>query len=84
MTTLYEFKLLSTEQQFTFLWESGVYLDARITDNYTINLYGIDGFYIEVFYNSANNKIEFLESFKSVDRLSPYLKSIDLQGFLQF
>jgi hypothetical protein len=50
----------------------GVYLDNYITDKLKYNLYAIDLFFVEVCYNSIDNKITNIQSFKSGHLLDRY------------
>ena len=62
----------------------GIYLDNHITENEKFNLYAIDMFFVEVCYNSLENKISGIKSFKSghlLDRYSNIEKLINLNRF---
>ena len=50
----------------------GIYLDNHITKNEKFNLYAIDMFFVEVCYNSLENKISGIKSFKSGHLLDRY------------
>ena len=50
----------------------GVYLDNHITKTEKFNLYAIDMFFVEVCYNSIENKITEINSFKSGHLLDRY------------
>jgi|TARA_B110000240_G_C13385823_1_gene404614 hypothetical protein len=45
--------------------QQGIYLDNHITKNEKFNLYTINIFFVEVCYNSLENKITGIKSFKS-------------------
>lgn len=76
--TLYQFNQLDKTDQTCVLWNKGVFLCERKTDQHTIGLYQVNGFYIEVFYHPEHNSIERLRSFRSVDQLRPYLEKMDI------
>ena len=64
--------------------QQGVYLDNHITKNEKFNLYAINMFFVEVCYNSLENKISGIKSFKSghlLDRYSNIEKLINLNRF---
>jgi hypothetical protein len=64
--------------------QQGVYLDNHITKNEKFNLYAINMFFVEVCYNSIENKISGIKSFKSgklLDRYSNIEKLINLNRF---
>ena len=80
--TLYQFKALNQQEQYQTVWDSGVYLTDRVVENNRFALYQIDGFYVEIFYSSNENKIISIKSFLSTDLLEPYLDKIKIQlGF---
>jgi hypothetical protein len=76
--TLYQYKTLQEKEQAEVLWDKGVHLGERFDAEHKILLYQIEGFYVEVFYNLKINAIERLISFKSIDRLRPYLGIITI------
>ena len=75
---LYDFISLDKEGKANMLWQLGVFLMARPYSAGTINLYGIDDFYVEVYYNQELNCIEDIRSFRSVGCLEDYLDKMNL------
>ena len=73
---LYEFIALDRDEKSDILWYFGVYLMSRPYLEGMVNLYGLDDFYVEVFYNQELNCIEDIRSFQSVGCLEPYFDSI--------
>ena len=80
--TLYQLNVLDEQSRYQVLWDQGVHIAERVTTEYTLILYQIDGFYVEVKYNQKTNKIEGLRSFGSINRLEPYLGSIEINNLL--
>tara|TARA_R110000824_G_scaffold34534_3_gene109426 strand:+ start:718 stop:957 length:240 start_codon:yes stop_codon:yes gene_type:complete len=70
--TLYEFNLLDINNQMETVNQQGVYLDNHTTKNEKFNLYAINMFFVEVCYNSLENKISGIKSFKSGHLLDKY------------
>ena len=70
--TLYEFNLLDINNQMETVNQQGIYLDNHITKDEKFNLYAIDMFFVEVCYNSLENKISGIKSFKSGHLLDRY------------
>jgi hypothetical protein len=70
--TLYEFNLLDINNQMETVNQQGVYLDNYITKSKKYNLYAINMFFVEVCYNSLENKISGIKSFKSGHLLNRY------------
>jgi hypothetical protein len=77
--TPYQFKALKQQEQYQMVWDKGVYLTNRIVDNNRFILYQIDSFYVEVQYNSSENKIISLKSFLSTTLLEPYLNKMKIE-----
>jgi len=75
---LYDFTVLSQDKKAKMVWNQGVYLCMRPYKNGLVNLYGIDDFYVEVFYDEAENHIEEIRSFQAVACLEPYLDRIEI------
>lgn len=64
-------------------WNYGEHLATRTTVMYKILLWQIEDFYIEMFYDYINNKIEKLRSFRNPDLLTPYLNQIDITSIFE-
>ena len=76
--TLYEFNLLEDNNKYQTTWDLGEHIDTLITKEYRINLYAIDKFFVEVYYNPKTNKIEDIQSFIHGHSLDKYSGIIDL------
>jgi hypothetical protein len=70
--TLYEFNGLDINNQMETVNQQGIYLDNHITKDEKFNLYAINMFFVEVCYNSLENKISGIKSFKSGHLLDKY------------
>jgi len=77
--TLYEFKLMDETSQAAMVWYAPHIAERHLGD-FSILLFQIDGFYVELYYNNRQNKIDRFRSFSNVDLLTPYLSQIDLNG----
>jgi hypothetical protein len=75
---LYEFLRLSEVEQYNMVWSLGVHVDTHIKDNIAINLYVINDFYCEVYYDKKINKILYKQTFKQGERLDKYLDKIKI------
>lgn len=76
--TLYEFNILPDNEKADTVWENGVFLLNRVVEGNAINLYSLNDFYVEIWYDQPNNKIIKIRSFKSTNPLDPYLDDISL------
>jgi hypothetical protein len=70
--TLHEFSLLDKNNKTETANHKGIYLDNHITKYEKFNLYTINMFFVEVCYNSLENKISGIKSFKSGHLLDRY------------
>jgi hypothetical protein len=75
---LYEFLRLSDVDQYDTVWSFGVHVDTHIVYNLAINLYSINDFYCEVYYDMKTNKILYKQTFKQGERLDKYLDKIKI------
>ncbi len=75
---LYEFLGLSEEEQYNTTWAIGILVDQYIKENIAINLYAINEFFVEVYYDQATNKILYKKTFKQGELLDKYLNRINL------
>ena len=74
---LYEFVSLPLNDRATTVWNQGVYLCTRRTEQGYVNLYGIESFYVEVSHHSEYNEIDDIRCFQCVSILDPYLDLIE-------
>jgi hypothetical protein len=73
---LHEFLRILEVKQYNIVWSLGVHVDTHIKDNIAINLYTINDFYCEVYYDMKTNKILYKQEFKQGVRLDKYLNFI--------
>lgn len=77
--TLHHFNELNEVEQVDAICEHGVLVGDRKDDNYTVLLFQINSFYVEVFYSQPYNELRKYKSFSSTTLLQPYLEKIDLE-----
>lgn len=77
-----EFKKLPSRRQRQLVVEQGVPLGKRESERYTIYLFALEGFYVEVYFFRCSGEYGTLKPFDEVDGLEPYLQQIDLQELL--
>ncbi len=75
MLTLYDFNGLDDNGKAKAVW-AGTFLADRFTAEYTVQLYSVGNFYVELFYNAAENKIDHFKAFTTKSLLAPYLAQI--------
>lgn len=75
---IYEFTLMPTDEQANYLWDNGEYITHSIREGMRYQLHVLSNFYVEVTYDSTENCIVDLKSFKTSRLLEPYLSHIDI------
>ena len=76
--TLHQFNRLCEDKQRETLICNGVLLAKRSYAYYTIALFQVEGFYIEVWYTKKGLDIGLVRGFDSTDELQPYLNEISI------
>ncbi len=74
----FDFVLLRENEQLEMLWYNGEQIGRRKDKEFLILLYQVEGFYVEVFYNTKYKEIEKYLSFECTDKLEPYIHDMDL------
>lgn len=72
MLTYLDFNDLTASEQAEAVWKA-TFLDDRLEGNHTVQLYRLDGFYVEVFYDPVNNQVDSFKAFNSSAYLAPYI-----------
>ncbi|MFN6945600.1 MAG: hypothetical protein ACK4ND_11680 [Cytophagaceae bacterium] len=74
-----KFNKLTLKDKIQILYQEGTFMVAIRYYGYKVNLYMLDGFYVEVFYNHKWDKIELIEILdKHHSRMKFYLDQIQL------
>jgi hypothetical protein len=76
--TLYQFNLLNETQQAETLWDNGVHIGERVDEEYTVAIYQVHNFCVEVFYHKGLSAIKKFRSFPGADQLAPYTANLDI------
>jgi hypothetical protein len=79
---LEQFRLLDRENKQDLVFETGTYLSSRRDTEYTIELYQLESFYVEVFYTYGKSRMVYIRAFSCLNDLEPYLTSINLSSLL--
>jgi len=66
---------MSDDEKANAVW-SGNFLGDREENGLRVQLYSINSFFVEVFYDGLANKIIRFRAFKTYDLLTPYLAHI--------
>jgi hypothetical protein len=72
------YSTLTFDERASILWDRGTFLETVDYYNQAVNLYSLYSFFVEVYYNSADNQIEKLEV-AGPDELKKYLGRIEIK-----
>jgi len=75
---LYEYMLLSENEQWNDLWQNGTFLTHRIEPFNKFSLYALYDFFVEVELDPATDTIMGKSQFKTGNILDKYAGSIDI------
>jgi len=78
---IHEFNELNTGEKSFVLWNQGTCLATRTESGCIIDLYALDSFYVEMWYDSASKAVENIHTFKTVKKLDIYLEDINPMSF---
>jgi hypothetical protein len=76
--TVQEFNELHTDEKAWHLWHGATFLHVFTANGYRVNLFYLKNYYIELWYNISDNKVDHIRAFQSVKLLSPFLDNISL------
>ncbi len=79
---IYGFLRLNLNERANLTWEIGTYLHCRTGEGFNANLYSVEDFYVEVFYDNERNTIADVMPFNAPHLLELYLAQIDLSELL--
>jgi hypothetical protein len=73
-----EFNALSLNNQVKAVFNKGAYVADRLEQEFTVVLYKVGRFCVEIYYHEADSEPVNLRSFVSIDRLKPYFKEANV------
>ena len=76
------YSALEELEQMEEVLETGVLLGTRSYGFHSISLYEVDGCYAEATFHSHFNVLLDITFFNDLDRLDPYLHTIDIERLL--
>ena len=79
---LKQFKYEDKQKKKELLFEHGVYLANRTEGDFTVFLFQIASFYVEVYFDTEEEQIGYIRAFTGVEYLAPYLQKIDISSLL--
>ncbi len=82
--TMYEFRILSDQEQLDIIYCKGVYIGKRKARGLVSVLYQVESFYVELFYKKYRYFISHSRCSASIVIAEPYLDQIDLAELVNF
>jgi hypothetical protein len=73
-----DFNCLNIDEKSWYLWHGATFLHVYENGPYRINLFFLNDYYIELWYDIGTNSIEEILAFTSTERLEPFLRNIDI------
>jgi hypothetical protein len=78
------YKALPQDSQIDLLLEFGVYLQLmRNTSHLSIELYALEDFYVEIYFDRKTEHPLFLRAFNCINELQPYFTFIEIDGIFE-
>jgi hypothetical protein len=79
-----QYQRLNEYQKVQLLWFQGVPMEVvRFTKDMRVELYAMDRFYAEVYYDASQEEPLFVKAFSNMKKLDPYLSQVDISGIMQ-
>lgn len=80
--TINQYRQLIESKQLDVLAQTGVLIAQRQDDFYHLDLYQIEGFYVELCYHSHFNTLLHINAFSHTNHLDPYLQQMDIDALV--
>ena len=77
MITKHKFRNLDIDRKGEYVFQEGKYIGMREYYNYSINLYSLYDYFVEVWYSPNENKIEKIEVLESEKTLYLYIDKMN-------
>ncbi len=77
-----EFNALSLNNQIKTVFNKGAYVADRLEQEFTVVLYKLGRFCVEIYYHEAESEPVGIRSFVSCDRLKPYFNAVNVAGIV--
>ena len=74
-----KFNTLDFDEKAWHVWHHATFLIVRQNNKYRVNLYHLNGYYIQLWYHVKKNRIEKIAATPSHNVINPYLKLIQLE-----
>jgi hypothetical protein len=75
-----QFNILNFDEKAWHVWHHAVYMIVRQNKLYRVNLYHLNGYYIQLWYNVKRNRIDKIAATTSIKVLNAYLPLIKVDA----
>ncbi len=75
-----QFNLMNFDSKAWHVWHHATFIIVRQNRQYRVNLYYLNGYYIQLWYNVKRNKIDKISATQSNRVLNSYLDLIELKN----
>jgi hypothetical protein len=79
---LQQFKHLRHSNKTATIWKKGEHIGSRLEGIYSVTLWQVGAFYVEIYFDMLRKKITAFESFENLQLLDPYLAQVDISPLL--
>jgi len=73
-----EFNELTLDEKAWYLWHGASFLHVYESSGFRINLFHLNNYYIELWYDIRQNSVGHIRAFTSIAFLEPFLDNIDI------
>ncbi len=79
---LAEFNTLSLSNQLKTVFNKGAYVADRLEQEFTVVLYKLGHFCVELYYHEADSEPTTVRSFNCSEKLAPYFNEVKLASIV--
>lgn len=79
---LAEFNTMNLSNQVKTVFNKGAYIADRIEKDFTVVLYKLSHFCVELYYHEADSEPTTLRTFNCPEKLTPYFEDVRLASFV--
>lgn len=84
MISYHQFNTLNEEKKAEYILHHGIFLSHCYKGIYGINLYGINDYYTEVWYNLELDRVEEIRCYNGTVPLNKFLENISIESLFAF
>ena len=82
--TLREFDKLPIDEKALYLWENRAMTSDYVNGAFTVLLYQVHDFYVEIYYHTSLNEVYLISTFDNPEGLGRYIAHIEINKLLKY